>query len=206
MTATASNASRRKIEEKLGMVSPTEIVDNPDRANIKLFVKKCAASALQDTFKWLINNLETNSVNTARQLIFCKTIADCSRVYSMLMQTLPITLHGCVNMFHSCTPQVVKDTIRQDMENKDGDIRVLIATNAAGMGVNYAAVSSVITYGPPQDMDTLMQQIGRAGRDMSQASHLLIYNGVQLRNIDTEVMIYVKKLRKVQARSAIACL
>lgn len=65
-------------------------------------------------------------------------------------------------MLHSCTTDQVKDAIRQDMENKDGHIRVLIATSAAGMGVNHKSVDNVIHYGPPKDLDGFIQQLGLA--------------------------------------------
>ena len=40
------------------------------------------------------------------------------------------------NMYHSKTNEKVKEKIRDDMSS-DGLIRVLICTNAAGMGVNF---------------------------------------------------------------------
>jgi hypothetical protein len=35
------------------------------------------------------------------------------------------------------------------MDNLDGCIRILVATNSAGMGVNYAGLYQIINYGPP---------------------------------------------------------
>uniref|UniRef100_A0A8W8NIF3 DNA 3'-5' helicase n=1 Tax=Magallana gigas TaxID=29159 RepID=A0A8W8NIF3_MAGGI len=116
ITATASRASRRKLRKKLTLVNFHEIVDSPDRENIKLFVEKIK----------------------------------------------------------------VKDEIREDMENKDGHIRVLIATSAAGMGVNYKSVKNIIHYGPPKDLDGFIQQLGRAGRDGTQSYELLIYSSRHL--------------------------
>ncbi|KAF9117428.1 ATP-dependent DNA helicase sgs1 [Mortierella sp. 14UC] len=46
-----------------------------------------------------------------------------------------------------------------------GDIHVLLATEAAGMGCDIADVIQVIQYGFPRDMPSLVQRFGRAARD-----------------------------------------
>ena len=84
-----------------------------------------------------------------------------------------------VEMFHSMTDEVVKEKIALDMAKEDGEVRLLCCTNAAGLGVNYRGVETVISYGPPQDLDTFVQLVGRAGRTGQQTTHLLLYNGQQ---------------------------
>lgn len=61
------------------------------------------------------------------------------------------------------------------MESEDGQIRVLISTNAAGMGVNFKGLHNVVHYGPPRDLDTLVQQMGRAGRDGEFSVEIILY-------------------------------
>lgn len=62
-------------------------------------------------------------------------------------------------MYHSHTPEPVKEMIRHDMQNPNGNIRVLVCTNAAGMGVNYPGVNFVVNYGPPREMNTLSSNL-----------------------------------------------
>lgn len=71
-------------------------------------------------------------------------------------------------MFHSKTSEKVKDKIRKDM-NTDGTIRILVCTNAAGMGVNFHGGNNIIHFNLPRQMDTFVQQMGRAGRDGGQS-------------------------------------
>ena len=97
-----------------------------------------------------------------------------------------------VEMFHSMTPPEVKQHIAQDMAIHNGRIKLLACTNAAGMGVNYKGIRYVINYGPPQEMDTFVQHVGRAGRDGTQSTHLLMYHGRQLRNVDKDMLTYIK--------------
>ncbi|KAJ8309719.1 hypothetical protein KUTeg_011584 [Tegillarca granosa] len=59
LTATAGPKNREKIYRKLCLVNPLEIVENIDRPNIKLFLKKVKASNnLADVFFWLIDGLQ----------------------------------------------------------------------------------------------------------------------------------------------------
>ncbi|WAR29814.1 hypothetical protein MAR_003382 [Mya arenaria] len=80
-----------------------------------------------------------------------------------------------VQMFHSCTPKAVKDLIIEDMKSEEGMFRILICTNAAGMGVNFHGVNHII---------------GRGGRSGKQAYHLLLTTKQQLRHTDQELREY----------------
>lgn len=58
-----------------------------------------------------------------------------------------ITCTEFVNMYHSNTPEYVKEKNCTDMGSDSGKIRVLICTNAAGMGVNFKNLNNVIHMG-----------------------------------------------------------
>ncbi|XP_074641205.1 ATP-dependent DNA helicase RecQ-like [Tubulanus polymorphus] len=106
------------------------------------------------------------------KLSVLKSIMETAKVYNDLEVKVG---HRHINMYHSCTPDPVKEIIRKDMSDPDGSIRVLICTSAAGMGVH-----NVVNFGPPYDVDMFLQMLGRAGRDGKQSDHILIYNGRQL--------------------------
>ena len=118
--------------------------------------------------------LDHKGKNCERQVIFCATISDCSKVYQAFVGKFGIkNIH--FQMYHSQTNDRVKERIRSDMGEDDGDIRVLICTNAAGMGVNLKNVHNVVHYGLPRELDTFIQQMGRAGRDGHFSNELVIY-------------------------------
>ena len=98
-------------------------------------------------------------------------------------------------MFHSKSTDIIKKKIK-DMALETGHIRVLICTNAAGMGVNFRELHHVIHYGPPREIDTFVQQLGRAGRDGEKSYHLLLYNNRQLRYIEPDMLTYVRNIDK----------
>ena len=51
---------------------------------------------------------------------------------------------------------------------------MLICTNAAGMGVNVRNLNNIIHYGVPHDLNTFVQQMGRAGIDGSFSEEILL--------------------------------
>lgn len=59
------------------------------------------------------------------------------------------------------------------------------------MGVNYQGVHEIVHWGPPKDLDSFVQQLGRAGRDGMQSSEILIYNGRHLCKVDPDMKAYV---------------
>ena len=145
ITATASRAARKKIKKRLAMIRSTDIVENPDRPNIKLFVQKVKSSALlSSTFSWLIEAVRLEKQQTGRVLVFCPSIKLCGELYTLFRMELDKLTLSHVDMYHSCTTENVKEKIRNDMEQSNGNIRILIATSAAGMGVNYKSVNQIV--------------------------------------------------------------
>jgi ATP-dependent DNA helicase RecQ len=64
-----------------------------------------------------------------------------------------------------------------------GKIRVMVSTNAFGMGIDKADVRSVIHMDIPDAIEAYFQEAGRAGRDQKQAYAFLLYNKSDISNL-----------------------
>lgn len=56
-------------------------------------------------------------------------------------------------MYHSKTTDDVKQLVKVDMDTEHGNAQVLIATSAAGVGVNFKGVKYTVNCGCPRYMD-----------------------------------------------------
>lgn len=59
---------------------------------------------------------------------------------------------------------------------KSGDCRVIVSTNAFGMGIDKPNVRTVVHMDLPDTLEAYFQEAGRAGRDEQKAFAILLYN------------------------------
>jgi len=76
--------------------------------------------------------------------------------------------------YHAGLNNVKKDEIQTRWKN--GKTRVIVSTNAFGMGIDKADVRSVIHLDLPDSLEAYFQEAGRAGRDEKKAFAVLLYN------------------------------
>ena len=73
---------------------------------------------------------------------------------------------------HEAAEQLQRKQAQEDFCS--GRINVLVANDAFGLGINLPNISLLIHYGVPKDMETFMNQFGRAGRNGEPAECVLV--------------------------------
>ena len=174
LTATATTVTKETIFRTLGMQNVDTISRSPDQAHFKYIVR--SMSKLQDTFSSIAKELKRLRLQFPRLLIFCTRIADCSNIYELFANILRkeatepveapnLSQFRLMDMYTSVTPDSVKKDIEKSIVKPDSTLRVLVCTNAFGMGIDCNSVRTVIHWRPPVDLECYMQKTGRGGRD-----------------------------------------
>ena len=99
------------------------------------------------------------------------------------------------DMYLSCTDQVVKDTIISNFTSHS-HLRIVIATVAFGMGIDCPDVRQVVHLGISSDIESYVQETGRAGRDGLPAMALLLRKPKTERFGDKTMQAYVSNTTK----------
>jgi superfamily II DNA helicase RecQ len=87
-------------------------------------------------------------------------------------------LNMVINRYHRNTGAKEKERIYAEFSKPDSQIRIVVATESLGLGVDLNDIRRVVQYGFPlqQDLDTIMQRFGRVARAMGiDGEALLLY-------------------------------
>ncbi|MCC7422579.1 MAG: DEAD/DEAH box helicase [Planctomycetaceae bacterium] len=90
-------------------------------------------------------------------LIFTRTKRGADRLFNKFYGRLPN-----VEAIHGDLPQKQRDRVMQSF--RDGKIRMLIATDVVGRGIDVSGISHIINYDVPESCDDYVHRIGRTGR------------------------------------------
>lgn len=142
------------------------------RPNLRYIVRRC-----EDKPGQLIHILQSVSGSA---IVFTRSRSGTADVARLLNEAGISARH-----YHAGLPDADKD-VRQQAWQTDR-VRVIVATNAFGMGIDKPDVRLVIHMELPDSVEAYFQEAGRAGRDGATAYAVLLYNngdhGKMLRRI-----------------------
>jgi ATP-dependent RNA helicase DeaD len=90
-------------------------------------------------------------------IIFCRTKRGTDRLYRQLNHT-----HERCGSMHGDMPQRERDRVLQKL--REGKLKILVATDVVGRGIDISTISHIINYDVPQDCDDYVHRVGRTGR------------------------------------------
>lgn len=200
LTATATTLLQKNVIETLGMVNPVIIEISPEKSNLYFSLTKF--ESIEISLKPLMQELKEKRMNMERTLIFCRRPIDCAELWvafrNYLGQFITEPPGYCVDIpnlrivdcFTGCTDETVKDIILKQF-SAPSCLRIVIATIAFGLGVDCSDIRRVIHLGIPEDIETYVQQVGRAGRDGNPAYCTMFHGkGVYKRYCNKQILNY----------------
>ena len=166
-TATATEKVKEDILDKLCLQEPFQITTGFDRENLYFEVRRPG-----DKNRELLGILKEKGENSG--IIYCSTRNNVESVCELLCDNGYLATR-----YHAGLPDEERKQNQEDFLHDRK--RVMVATNAFGMGIDKSNVSHVIHYNMPKNIESYYQEAGRAGRDGSDAECILLYSAKDVR-------------------------
>jgi ATP-dependent DNA helicase RecQ len=163
LTATAAEPVRDDIVARLGLRDPTVVVTGFERENLALSVVQC-----HDEDDQREKVLDAVRAHGGAGIVYTRTRRSAEEYAAAFAAE-----ERAVEHYHAGLAK----RRRQETHERflEGDLDVIVATSAFGMGIDRPDIRFVVHAQVPESPDTYYQEVGRAGRDGEPADGLLFY-------------------------------
>ena len=172
LTATATPQVTDDIQDKLGFREKNVISMSFFRENLSYVVRKTENKLME--LKHILDHLPGSGIVYVRNRAATREVAD-----FLNAEGIPAT------NYHAGLDQVVKDERQRAWT--DNRYRVVVATNAFGMGIDKPDVRTVIHMDIPSSIEAYFQEAGRAGRDGLRSYAVLLHSPGDKRTVSKRI-------------------
>ena len=159
LTASATEAVAQDIMRLLSFRDGEVVRSSYARPNVSFVVRRCDDK--REQLSRVLSNVEGSAI------VYVRTRDKCVKVCEWLGEE-----GFSAQFYHAGLPHEER-AIRQE-EWQRGDKRVMVATNAFGMGIDKSDVRAVVHYDMCSSLEAYYQEAGRAGRDLKRSFAVLL--------------------------------
>lgn len=168
LTATATPQVADDIMERLGFEEKCLMKSGFERPNLSYIVRQC-----EDKLGQLLS--------------ICNSVAGTGIVYVRSRKKTEelsafLVANGISSSFYHAGLGTDSRSERQ-ARWKSGEIRIMVCTNAFGMGIDKPDVRFVVHFDMPDSPEAYFQEAGRGGRDGKRSYAVLLWNGSDIRRL-----------------------
>ncbi len=183
LTATATPRVAEDIMDRLGFTEKCLIKSGFERPNLSYIVRRC-----EDKLGQMLNIC--NSV-AGTGIVYVRSRRKTEELASFL------SANGISSSFYHAGLGPDTRADRQERWKKD-DIRVMVCTNAFGMGIDKPDVRFVIHFDVPDSPEAYFQEAGRGGRDGKRSFAVLLWNGTDTRRLQQIASVSFSSLEYIE--------
>ena len=172
LTATATPLVVKDIQEKLKFDNGNIISTSFYRDELSYVVLK--QDDKDSKLIQILNRVKGTSI------IYCRTRKETKRIHLLLSE------HGITSHYYHAGLDILERASKQKQWQLN-HVRVMVATNAFGIGIDKNDVRLVIHNHLPFSLEAYFQEAGRAGRDRKLAYSILLYNDLDIHNLKKQI-------------------